>query len=127
MACSDRCRFAIADRFPVSPGHRLVVPRRAIANWWEATDGARADILTLVDEVKHQLDAELQPDGIHSGVSYPRCVVAVSAGRGGSRCGQRCTASASAPAVWPPCLCWRSSATGGLWPSGAEVSKPSGT
>lgn len=59
--------FAIADRFPVSPGHSLVVPRRVIATWWEATAEERADILALVDQVKRQLDAELEPDGYNVG------------------------------------------------------------
>ena len=59
--------FAIADRFPVSPGHTLVVPRRPMATWWEATDEERADILALVDEVKRQLDAERRPDGYNVG------------------------------------------------------------
>jgi len=34
---SNRSAFAIADRFPVSLGHALVVPRRRIGTWWEAT------------------------------------------------------------------------------------------
>jgi superfamily II DNA or RNA helicase/diadenosine tetraphosphate (Ap4A) HIT family hydrolase len=64
---ANRSAFVIADRFPVSPGHALVVPRRSIATWWEATDQERADLLALVDEVKRQLDAELQPDGYNVG------------------------------------------------------------
>ena len=42
---ANQSAFVIADRFPVSPGHALVVPRRLIADWWEATDQERADIL----------------------------------------------------------------------------------
>jgi superfamily II DNA or RNA helicase/diadenosine tetraphosphate (Ap4A) HIT family hydrolase len=64
---SNRSAFAIADRYPVSPGHTLVVPRRLIATWWEATDDERADMLALVDEVKRQLDAGRQPDGFNVG------------------------------------------------------------
>jgi superfamily II DNA or RNA helicase/diadenosine tetraphosphate (Ap4A) HIT family hydrolase/HKD family nuclease len=64
---ANRSAFAVADRFPVSPGHCLVVPRRVIATWWEATPEERADILALVDEVKCQLDAELEPDGYNVG------------------------------------------------------------
>ena len=60
LAANDSA-FAIADRFPVSPGHALVVPRRVIATWWEATDEERADMLALVDEVKRRLDAEPRP------------------------------------------------------------------
>jgi superfamily II DNA or RNA helicase/diadenosine tetraphosphate (Ap4A) HIT family hydrolase/HKD family nuclease len=64
---ANRSAFVIADRFPVSPGHALVVPRRVIATWWEATDEERADMLALVDEVKRQLDAEREPDGYNVG------------------------------------------------------------
>ena len=66
LAANDSA-FVVADRFPVSLGHALVVPRRVIATWWEATDGERADILALVDEVKRQLDRELAPDGYNVG------------------------------------------------------------
>ena len=59
--------FVVADRFPVSPGHALVVPRRSIGNWWEATDQERADMLALVDEIKLQLDAGRKPDGYNVG------------------------------------------------------------
>jgi len=66
LAANDSA-FVMADRFPVSPGHSLVVPRRVIATWWEATDGGRTDILALVDEAKRRLDTELQPDGYNVG------------------------------------------------------------
>jgi superfamily II DNA or RNA helicase/diadenosine tetraphosphate (Ap4A) HIT family hydrolase len=61
--------FAIADRYPVSPGHALVVPRRAIATWWEATDEERRAILALVDEVKGLLDTRYRPDGYNIGIN----------------------------------------------------------
>lgn len=64
---ANQSAFVIADRFPVSPGHALVVPGRLIATWWEATDQERADMLALVDEVKRRLDAELEPDGYNVG------------------------------------------------------------
>jgi diadenosine tetraphosphate (Ap4A) HIT family hydrolase len=63
----NRSAFVIADRFPAGLGHALVVPRRVIATWWEASGGERADMLALVDEVKRRLDAELQPDGYNVG------------------------------------------------------------
>ena len=66
LAANDHA-FVIADRFPVSPGHALVVPRRAIATWWETSDDERAGILALIDELKCQLDAELRPDGYNVG------------------------------------------------------------
>src|SRR5271170_2178608 len=63
----NRSAFVIADRFPVSPGHALVVPRRLVASWWDATEEERADILALVDEVKDQLDTKMRPDGYNVG------------------------------------------------------------
>lgn len=31
----NRSAFALSDRYPASPGHSLVVPRRLISSWWE--------------------------------------------------------------------------------------------
>ena len=64
---SNRSAFAIPDRFPVTPGHTLVVPRRPIATWWEATGAERDDVWALVDEVKVLLDAQRRPDGYNVG------------------------------------------------------------
>jgi len=72
----NRSGFAIADAHPVSPGHALVVPRRLIASWWEASPDERVDLLALVDEVKARLDAELHPDGYNVGFN-----VGVAAGQ----------------------------------------------
>ncbi len=56
-----------ADAYPVSPGHTLVVPRRLIAEWWEATPTERLAIFELVDDIKRRLDAEYDPDGYNVG------------------------------------------------------------
>jgi diadenosine tetraphosphate (Ap4A) HIT family hydrolase len=66
---SNPLAFAIRDRFPVSQGHTLVVPRRLVATWFEATRDEQIAMLELVDEVKHSLDAELRPDGYNIGVN----------------------------------------------------------
>ena len=64
---SNRVAFAIADKFPVSPGHTLVVPRRLIATWWDATAEERLGLLELVDTVKEILDREHHPGGYNVG------------------------------------------------------------
>ena len=64
---SNRSAFAIADGHPVSEGHALVVPRRLIATWWEASRDERHDLMDLVDEVKALLDERHQPDGYNVG------------------------------------------------------------
>lgn len=64
---ANELAFAIRDLYPVTPGHTLVIPRRLVANWFEATPAEHAAIMDLVVEVKRQLDAELRPDGYNVG------------------------------------------------------------
>ena len=64
---SNARAFAIRDRYPVSPGHPLVIPRRPVATWFEATAEEQQALFELVDQVKRQLDAELKPDGYNVG------------------------------------------------------------
>ena len=66
---SNALAFAIRDGFPVSPGHTLIVPRRLVATWFEATREEQVAMLELVDVVKAQLEAELQPDGYNIGIN----------------------------------------------------------
>ena len=64
---SNELAFAIRDAFPVSPGHTLVIPRRLINEWWEATPAERLAMFELVDDIKRRLDAEYAPDGYNVG------------------------------------------------------------
>jgi diadenosine tetraphosphate (Ap4A) HIT family hydrolase len=64
---SNDLAFAIRDTYPASPGHSLVVPRRVIATWDEATAEEQAALMALVSQVKEQLRAELNPDGFNVG------------------------------------------------------------
>jgi len=59
----------IRDAFPVSAGHTIIVPRRHISSFFEATDTERASLLRLLDEAKVTLDAEHQPDGYNIGIN----------------------------------------------------------
>lgn len=52
---SNRLAFAVLDRFPVSPGHTLVVPHRQVAQWWDATRDEQTAIMDLVDDVRQML------------------------------------------------------------------------
>ncbi|KIG18644.1 HIT family hydrolase [Enhygromyxa salina] len=61
--------FAIRDGYPVSAGHTLVIPKRVVASWFEATEAERSGLLQLVDRVKADLDRELQPDAYNIGIN----------------------------------------------------------
>jgi diadenosine tetraphosphate (Ap4A) HIT family hydrolase len=67
---SNELAFAIHDGYPVSPGHALVVPRRVITTWFEASREERQAIFDVVDEVKRLLDARNPaPDGYNIGIN----------------------------------------------------------
>ncbi len=62
--------FAIRDRYQVSPGHTLVIPKRCFPTWFEATTEERLALFALVDEVKAQLDQQHpKPDGYNIGIN----------------------------------------------------------
>ena len=64
---SNDLAYALRDIHPVSPGHTLVISRRRIATWFDATRSEQVAMLDLVDVVKAALDAELQPHGYNVG------------------------------------------------------------
>ncbi len=46
---------AIADGFPVNPGHTLIIPRRHIVSFFEATAEERTALFALLDQVRQRL------------------------------------------------------------------------
>lgn len=66
---SNALAFAIRDGFPVSPGHTLVVPRREVATWFEASRDEQQAVFDLVDQVRRDLERSHQPDGFNIGIN----------------------------------------------------------
>ena len=66
---SNELAFAILDRFPVSPGHTLIVTRRLVETWFNATPEEQSAVWALVNEVKRRLDEEFHPDGYNIGLN----------------------------------------------------------
>ena len=67
LVAENRLAFAFRDRFPVSPGHTLIVTRRHVPDFFGCTAEERAALLDLVDRVKADLDRELRPDAYNVG------------------------------------------------------------
>lgn len=67
IVADDPLAFAFRDRYPVSPGHTLVVTRRHVPDYFVCSQDERAALLALVERVKAQLDGELGPDGYNVG------------------------------------------------------------
>lgn len=66
---SNEFAFAVRDRFPVSEGHALVITKRVVKTWFDASQEEQAALMTLVHDVKTLLDSELSPnpDGYNVG------------------------------------------------------------
>ena len=60
---------AFWDRYPVADGHALVIPRRHVSSWFDATDEERAALLHTVDKVRAEIDQRHRPDGYNLGVN----------------------------------------------------------
>ena len=59
----------ILDGFPVSPGHSLIIPKRHVGSFFEATTAERVALLALLDQARAQLGAALSPDGFNIGIN----------------------------------------------------------
>jgi len=61
--------FALRDRYPVSKGHTLIVPKRAVASFSELTEQEIVDCWRLLELEKKKLKDELSPDGFNVGIN----------------------------------------------------------
>ena len=64
---------AIYDKYPVNPGHVLVIPRRHFPTFFEATDEEILAVYRLIREVRALLDEQYSPDGYNIGVNNGAC------------------------------------------------------
>lgn len=72
IAANELC-FALWDAYPASPGHALVIPRREVATWFDASMAERTALLELVDRVRELLEQrQPKPDGYNVGVNVGR-------------------------------------------------------
>ena len=64
---SNALAFAIRDGYAVTEGHTLVIPRRVVPTWFDASAEERTALFALVDAVKADLDRTHRPDGYNVG------------------------------------------------------------
>ena len=61
--------FAIYDGYPVSPGHSLIIPKRHIASFFEASRDEKVSCLDLLTEMQAMLIRERHPQGFNIGIN----------------------------------------------------------
>ncbi len=66
---ANELAWACFDRNPVTRGHLLVLTRRHVPDWFEATDAERLAVLALIDEGRKFLSDRFDPAGYNIGTN----------------------------------------------------------
>lgn len=61
--------YAIFDKFPVSPGHTLVIPKKHVADYFDLSTHAKTACWLMADRVKMLLTERFRPDGFNVGIN----------------------------------------------------------
>ena len=69
IVIENELAYADYDTYPVSPGHCLIITRRHVTGYFQATAEEKAAIWALVDEMKTIIDRDFKPDGYNVGVN----------------------------------------------------------
>ena len=60
---------ALWDKFPVAPGHALLIPRRHVADYFELSPEERTACWDLAARMKAKIDELHEPDGYNLGIN----------------------------------------------------------
>jgi len=65
----NRNAVAIYDRYPISEGHSLIIPKNHITSFFDLTKEEREDMFDLLDDFKYILDDLYSPDSYNIGIN----------------------------------------------------------
>jgi diadenosine tetraphosphate (Ap4A) HIT family hydrolase len=68
-AIENELAYVLTDTNPVSLGHCLIISRRHVAEFFDATPAEKIAIFELIDEMKSIIDKKHRPDGYNIGVN----------------------------------------------------------
>jgi len=61
--------YALNDKYPLSPGHLLLITRRHMASFFDTSSAERCALLALLVQAKTLLDEKFAPRGYNIGVN----------------------------------------------------------
>ncbi len=61
--------YVLEDRFPVNPGHLLIIPRRHVGDFFLLDRAEQAALLELLQQAKAYVDKQYQPAGYNIGIN----------------------------------------------------------
>src|SRR5688500_13598345 len=68
VQASSHC-LVMLDAYPVSPWHTLIIPRRHVASFFEASEEERLDLLQLLKGARRDLLKRHRPNGFNIGIN----------------------------------------------------------
>lgn len=69
IVCEMQTCVAFYDKYPVSPGHTLIIPKRHVSSYFDLSPQERQDMDTMLQYVKQILDKQYHPDGYNIGIN----------------------------------------------------------
>ncbi len=61
--------YALLDKYPVSPGHTLIIPRQHVSSYFDLPEQTKTACWRMVDQARMLLTARFQPDGFNIGIN----------------------------------------------------------
>jgi diadenosine tetraphosphate (Ap4A) HIT family hydrolase len=61
--------YALLDKFPVNPGHTLIIPKRHTANYFDLSFKEQSACWFMVNKAKEVLQNRFNPDGFNVGIN----------------------------------------------------------
>jgi len=61
--------YAIYDKFPVNPGHALIIPKVHCDDYFKLSLNEQAACWLLLNEVKNRITKQYKPDGFNIGIN----------------------------------------------------------
>ena len=65
----DQFCFAVRDWFPVSEGHTLIVSKRHIPSYFDASDEEKNALTHTMEKIKRDIDKHFAPDAYNIGIN----------------------------------------------------------
>lgn len=61
--------YAMFDKYPVNPGHALIIPKQHVADYFDLPERTKAACWAVVDRVRKLLSQRFHPDGFNVGIN----------------------------------------------------------
>jgi diadenosine tetraphosphate (Ap4A) HIT family hydrolase len=61
--------YAVYDKHPVSEGHMLVIPKRHVTSFFEASKEERAALMEMLEKARERIASEHSPQGFNIGIN----------------------------------------------------------